>query len=172
LKFADVQAKQLECLTQILDFVSKSPGLHRRASATGELEVEQAIDGKSILIAPEKIEEVLLRSDVEGRDFIQINFVGGVKILMTESLIGFKPLQLAGLDLSKLPKVVTTPDVNSVFDAIQEALHLGDENSDEVFVLKKVFDAVVAGGEAVGFNLTAEKAWISRVPAQSFKANA
>jgi hypothetical protein len=172
LKATEGQSKQIECLTQILEFVSRSSGLKRQPSSTGELTVAQKLDGKSIMIAPENLEDVLVRADVDGRDFIQVNFVGGHKILMTDKLIGFKPAQLSNLDLARLPKVVTTPDISSVFEAIQEALHAGDDRSEDVLVLRRVFEAVVAGGEAIGFDLSTEKGWIARVPTQPFKANA
>lgn len=168
-----MQARQLQCLSQILEFIAQSTGLKRKPSQVeGSLEVYQALDGKSLVIAPEALEDVLFRTDVDGRDFIQVNFTSGTKILLTDSLIGFKPANLQGLDLTKLPKVVTTPDIVSVFDAIQEALHSGEQKVDEIIVLRKVFDAVVAGGEAIGFDLTKEKSWIARVPTQIFKANA
>lgn len=169
----EMQARQLQCLTQILEFIAKSSGLKRKSSPSeGSLQICQSIDGKSLTIAPEALEDVLFRTDVDGRDFIQVNFTSGTKILLTDSLIGFKPANLPGLDVSKLPKVVTTPDIISVFDAIQEALHSGDQKDEEVLVLRKVFDAVVAGGEAIGFDLSKEKSWIARVPTQIFKANA
>lgn len=169
----ETQARQLQCLTQILEFIAQSSGLKRKSSShEGTLEVAQKIDGKFLSIAPEDLEDVLFRTDVDGKEFIQVNFCSGNKILLTDTLIGFKPAHLSGLDLTRLPKVVTTPDIVSVFDAIQEALHSGDQRAEEIVVLRKVFDAVVAGGEAIGFDLSKEKAWISRVPAQIFKANA
>jgi hypothetical protein len=170
----ETQARQLQCLTQILEFIAHSSGLKRKPSkAEGSLLIYQSIDGKSLTIAPEQLEDVLNRTDVDGRDFIQVNFTSGTKILLTDSLIGFKPANLQGLDVTKLPKVVTTPDIISVFDAIQEALHTGEQQKDEeVLVLRKVFDAVVAGGEAIGFDLSKEKSLIARVPTQIFKANA
>ena len=35
--------------------------------------------------------------------------------------MGFKPVEIVGLDMSRIPKVVTTPDLVSVFEAIEDA---------------------------------------------------
>ena len=91
---------------------------------------------------------------------------------MTTTLVGFKPVPLKGLDLSKLPRVVTTPDIESVFEAVQDALHASETDSREVNVLRRVFEAVVAGGESVGFDLAEERAWISRIPSSFTKTAA
>ena len=140
---------------------------------TESREIVQKIDGKRIVIRASELDDVLFRTDTDSQDFIQINFSSGLKILMTESLIGFKPATLSGLDMSKLPKVVTTPDILSVFEAIQEALYFSEKNpQDELQMLKKVFDAVVTGGEAIGFDLAYERSWIGRIPTNTLKASA
>jgi hypothetical protein len=172
LNCSESQSKQLELLTQILDFVKQTSGLRRRASQEGLLEIWQVSDGKFIAIRPEDLDEVLFRSDTDGRDFIQVNFRKGTKILLTNTLIGFKPAPLIGLDTSKLPKVVTTPDIMSIFEAIQETMHASETTDEEVIVLKKVFEAVIAGGELVGFDLATEKVWLTRLPAQFLKVTA
>jgi hypothetical protein len=130
----------------------------------GRLQIHQSVDGKSIEINAEMIENVLNRSDCEGVDFIQVNFSGGRKVLLTDSLIGFKPLAPQGLDSSRLPRVVTTPDVVNVFEAIQDALHNSAHEPHEIAILKKVFDAVLLGGEAIGFDLSVERSWMARIP--------
>jgi len=79
--------------------------------------------------------------------FLQVNFLSGKKILLTENLIGFKPVPSRGLDLSKLPKVVTTPDLLSVVEAIEDSISFAVAN-DELDVLKRVFDSVLRGAEA------------------------
>jgi hypothetical protein len=164
--------KQLELLARIIEFVGQSSGLKGQLVSDGLLLIEQKSDRKSIPIHIDDLDEVLFRSDTEGRDFIQVNFCSGKKILITDRLIGFKPVALAGLDLAKLPRVVTTPDILSVFEAIQEALHVSDSPSTETAVLRRVFDAVIAGGEAVGFDLTLEKSWIKRIPSASTRFSA
>ena len=164
--------KQLELLTEILAFIQTSRGLRCVTLPEGRTRVTQALDGKHFDFATTDLESVLARTDTEGHDFIQINFAQSKKVLMTATLIGFKPVPLKGLDLTKLPRVVTTPDIESVFEAVQDALHAADTDSREVSVLKKVFEAVVAGGESVGFDLATERAWIARIPAQFTKTAA
>jgi hypothetical protein len=164
--------KQQELLTEILAFVQSTRGLRSSRSPEGRTRITQALDGKHFDFATTDLESVLSRTDTEGQDFIQINFCSSKKVLMTKTLVGFKPVPLKGLDLTKLPRVVTTPDIESVFEAVQDALHATETDSSEVAVLKKVFEAVVAGGESIGFDLALERAWISRIPAQFTKTAA
>lgn len=165
--------KQQELLAEILAFVQSTRGL-RSAPTTpdGRTRITQVIDGKNFEFKTADLESVLSRTDTEGQDFIQINFCSAKKVLMTTTLVGFKPVPLKGLDLAKLPRVVTTPDIESVFEAVQDALHANETDAHEVNVLKKVFEAVVAGGESVGFDLAEERAWIARIPANFTKTAA
>ena len=86
-------------------------------------------------------------------DFLQVNFAGGKKLILTNNLIGFKPAPLASLDMERLPKVVTTPDLISVIEALQETMNTQSSHPVEVEVLRHVFSAVLEGGESIGFNL-------------------
>jgi hypothetical protein len=144
---------------QINDFVAKSSGLRSRQKAN-ELQILQCTDGKAIAIAIDDLEEVISRVDSDGHIFLQVNFISGKKILLTQNLIGFKPAPSRGLDLSKLPKVVTTPDLLSVVEAIEESISSAPTQPDEIEVLKKVFDSVLRGAEAVGFDTTSERVWM------------
>ena len=156
---------------QIRDFVEKSSGLealHR----DGDLEISQKADGKTLVFPEASVGEVLARVDSDGKDFLQVNFLDGRKILLTEKLVGFKPALCGGLDMEKLPKVVTTPDLVSVVDAIEESMNGPEELLGEVEVLKKVFHAVLMGGEEIGFDLSAEKDWIARLSSTAYKASA
>ncbi len=165
--------KQQELLSEILAFVQNTRGLRfQPTSPAGRTRITQVIDGKHFEFQTSDLESVLPRTDTEGQDFIQINFCSSKKVLMTTTLVGFKPVPLKGLDLAKLPRVVTTPDIESVFEAVQDALHASDNDPAEVTVLKKVFEAVVAGGESVGFDLSAERAWIARIPSNFTKTAA
>ena len=165
--------KQLELLSEILAFVQTTRGLRSApADPEGRTRITQVIDGKHFEFLTADLESVLSRTDTEGQDFIQINFCSSKKVLMTKTLVGFKPVPLKGLDLAKLPRVVTTPDIESVFEAVQDAIHASENDSREVSVLKKVFEAVVAGGESVGFDLSVERAWIARIPANFTKTAA
>lgn len=156
--------QQQELLAEIVSFVERAAGLSCVKEVGGAVRIVQKADGKSVAFAAIDLEDVLFRSDTEAQEFIQINFSSGKKILVTRTLIGFKPLALQGLDSAKLPRVVTTPDVLSVFEAIQDALHSDDADEREVAVLKKVFEAVLAGGESVGFDLAIERSWLARIP--------
>lgn len=164
--------KQLELLNEILAFVNTSRGLQSSSLTDGRTRITQSLDGKHFEFSTADLESVLSRTDTEGHDFLQINFANSKKVLVTATLIGFKPVPLKGLDLTKLPRVVTTPDIESVFEAVQDALHATETDSREVAVLKKVFEAVVAGGESVGFDLSTERSWIARIPAQFTKTAA
>lgn len=151
-------------LGQVKDFVNQSDGLHLKDSPLMDyVVIEQKTDGHKLTFNSFDLEEVLMRTDEKGENFLQVNFISGKKILVTDSLIGFRPLGLYGLDMEKLPKVVTTPDIQSVFEAIQESLQSNDEQV-ELDVLRKVFDSVLCGGEAVGFDLKEERALFACIP--------
>ncbi len=167
--------KQLKLRSDILAFVQQSSGLQLSSNDDTSAVIKQRIDGKSIRITTSELDDVLFRSDTEGREFIQVNFSSGLKILVTENLIGFKPVTPQGLDSTRLPKVVTTPDILSVFEAIQDTLHEAqslNREMNDLTILRKVYEAVLAGGEAVGFDLEKERSWIRRIPSSMPKASA
>lgn len=149
-----------EQVLQIKDFVAKSTGLKSRVSDPEKMHIHQSTDGKSITFALADLEEVIPRIDSDGHVFLQVNFLSGKKILLTENLIGFKPVPSLGLDLAKLPKVVTTPDLLSVVEAIEDSITTTPSQPDEVDVLKRVFDSVLRGAEAVGFDIMPERLWL------------
>jgi hypothetical protein len=156
----------------IVSYINQSSGLRTNSNDALLLEIFQQADGKKIWVSVKDVEDVIPRCDGDGRDFLQVNFHSGTKILITDDLIGFKPSERQGLDMEKLPKVVTTPDLVSVFEAIQEALHAEDTRPEELDILRKVFESVVKGGEAVGFDLSKERLWYTRLPTISRKATA
>jgi hypothetical protein len=158
-------------IIQISDFVAKSSGLRSRLANETDLLISQSTDGKWIAISIADLEEVIPRIDSDGHVFLQINFVSGKKILLTQNLIGFKPMPSHGLDSSKLPKVVTTPDLISVVEAIEDSLTTTPTHADEIDVLKRVFDSVLRGAEAVGFDTTPERLWMQSL-ARNTKASA
>lgn len=164
MKQAKIQGDFEAVLKEIKDFVEASNGLKFVDSPLKDyIVIEQTIDQHQITINSFDLEEVLKREDEGGKPFLQVNFGTGKKILLTDTLVGFRPLGLYGLDMEKLPKVVTTPDIQSVFEAIQESLQTSD-GQDELEVLRKVFDSVVCGGESVGFDLKAERSLYARIP--------
>lgn len=159
----------------ITKFVAEADGLELATDKIDEkvqFKIKQNSDGKEIRFTEDTIEEVLERHDSDGRSFLQVNFWSGKKVLLTDKLIGFKPLPLKGLDLRRLPKVVTTPDLVSVVEAIEDTLNMDQPKYEEVEVLRKVFDSVYRGAEEVGFDLSAEKTWLHCISSMRTKASA
>lgn len=159
-------------LDNILNFVDASKGLRAKLSESGRVQVLQDLDGKVFSFSTQDVAEVLHRADSEGKAFIQVNFKNGTKVLLTETLVGFKPMETLGLDMTRIPKVVTTPDLGSVFEAIEESLGADNGLDHEVEILKKVYQAIVMGGEKVGFELEFERKWLNRLLASKLKASA
>lgn len=172
LKRSKVSADFNDVVAEIRRFVDSSEGLRFVESPlTDYITIEQRLDKKRITLNCFDLEEILHREDEGGKNFLQVNFVSGKKILITTTLIGFRPLGLFGLDMERLPKVVTTPDIQSVFEAIQESLHANDEQ-EELDVLRKVYDSVVCGGESVGFDLKEERKTLACIPVRVQLASA
>lgn len=168
---ANTRAKStLADLDHILNFVDASKGLHAVVSESGKVKIRQELDGKVFSFTSQEVSEVLHRADTEGKPFIQVNFKMGSKVLLTETLVGFKPIETLGLDMGRIPKVVTTPDLVSVFEAIEESLSSDNSLDQEIEILKKVYLAIISGGEKVGFDLSTERSWLNRLLASKFKA--
>ena len=157
---------------KLIEFVKASAGLEILNDQADEIVLRQKVDLKSINLKTKEIQNLIQRADTEGLPFLQVNLKDSKKILITENLIGFKPALLGGLDTSRIPKVVTTQDLRSVFDAIEEALYLNENPNEEIQLLKKIFDSVIAGGEHIGFDLNKERSWLSRLPIQFFNLSA
>ena len=157
-------------LRKINDFVAQSAGL-KSWCLNDRIEILQKTDGKKLAFVENDVDEVIPRLDSDGQPFLQVNFNSGKKILLTDNFIGFKPAPSVGLDMERLPKVVTTPDLISVVEAIEESLTAQITN-EEVDVLRRVFDSVLKGGEQIGFDLTSERMWLQRITKSSSKASA
>jgi hypothetical protein len=159
-------------LTSIIeDFIQKSAGLKMVKPTDGEISISQKGDMKRINMKVAELVDVLARKDSEGKEFVQINFISGKKILLTDELIGFKPFPVPELDVTKLPKVVTTVDLMSVFEAIEEAV-TSSSRPEDADALKKVYQSILLGGEDIGFDLTTERSWLRRLPVITSKASA
>lgn len=168
-----VKSQKPSCLLdEVIDFVGKTSGLKSVVSNGNSIEIHQSVDGKIFKFNAENLSEVLQRSDNEGKAFIQINFMNGYKVLFTDSLVGFKPRETYGLDMGKIPRVVTTPDLVSVFAAIEDGLASESSSEHEIDVLKRVYAAIIQGGEAAGFDLQFERRWLSRLHSTKAKASA
>ncbi len=150
-------------LAEILDFVDKSSGLRAHVGENGKVSIFQRVDGKGLYFFVDNLFEVLHRTDSDGRLFIQVNFANGNKVLFTNALVGFKPSEIHGLDMAKIPRVVTTPDLVSVFVAIEEGLASEEVSGEELDVLRRVYAAIIHGGEMVGFDLQLERRWLNRL---------
>jgi hypothetical protein len=155
--------KQEKLAHEIVQFLSTTGGLSASILEDTLIRITQAADGKIVHLPILDLEAVVQRTDVSGEAFIQVNLRSGKKLLLTHTLVGFKPWAPKGLDITRIPRVVTTPDVLNVFEAIQDAVHASGPNSHEVALLKKVYEAVLNGGEAIGFNLSEERAWLARI---------
>ncbi len=161
-----------ENIERICDFVSKSSGLQLVSRDHTQIFIIQKIDGQHFSLIISAVEEVLIRKDSEQRLFLQINYSKTKKVLLTDNLIGFKPAAFAGLDLSKLPRVVTTPDIQSVRTAIEEMLSNETTIVEEVDVLRRVFESVIEGAEQVGFQMPSEREWLKRISTSRYSASA
>ncbi|MBX2996690.1 MAG: hypothetical protein KF681_17860 [Bdellovibrionaceae bacterium] len=163
--------KPSQLLEEVLSYVDHSGGLSSNVTEDGMIFIQQNVDGKTFRFHMQDLTEVLQRTDADGKGFIQINFTSGHKVLFTDTLVGFKPREVTGLDMSKIPKVVTTPDLISVFEAIEESLS-SDQQDHEIEILKKVFQAILTGGEQAGFDLSFERRWLGRLLPTKYRATA
>lgn len=151
-------------MNEILNFLENKAHF-QFVFSNNSIEITQAEDQKKIDINNEQIEKVLTRHDLDGSQFLQVNFISGHKILITQSLIGFKPHEMVGFDATRIPKVVTTVDLLSVSKAMEE-LFDADETANskaEIEVLKKVYQSILIGAENIGFKMSSEKRWFLSV---------
>lgn len=169
---SETSQKPSRLLEEVLNYVESSTGLSSEVSESGNVAIQQAVDGKTFRFETKNLLEVLSRTDAEGKPFIQINFVNGHKVLFTDNLVGFKPREVYGLDMTKIPRVVTTPDLVSVFEAIEEGLDSEGTSEHEIEILKKVYSAILCGGELAGFELGFERKWLTRLMSTKFRASA
>jgi hypothetical protein len=162
-----------DLMEQILGFVDQSSGLRSNfLDNEQKLSVEQSVDGKVFQFQIQDLQEVLNRFDGDGKAFVQLNFSSGLKVLLTDTLVGFKPKQVLGLDMAKLPKVVTTPDLVSVFEAIEDNLSSDGVADGEVEILKRVYQSILMGAELAGFDLSEERNWLGRLAPLKLRASA
>ena len=156
-------APDVSNVRSIVDFISQCRGLRFLESGEDEMIICQRVDEKSFTFKASQIEEVLSRTDVKNESFLQINFCDGRKVIFTDNLIGFKPAVQASLDMKRLPKVVTTPDLISFIEVLEDSLHDNDVTLDEIEDVSQYFNSVLLGAEAIGFNLTCERIWMARI---------
>jgi len=150
-------------IESIVNFVSQSRGLQFLESGTDELIIYQSLDGKCLTININNVSEVIPRKDSKGESFLQVNFADGRKVILTHKLVGFKPAIYSDLDMSRLPKVVTTPDLISFIEVLEDSLYDTSVSMDEVEDVKQYFESVLLGAEAIGFDLICERIWIAKL---------
>ena len=147
----------------IKNFITKSKGLKLSIDEKGNMTIFQCIDAKKLEFRFKDVEDVLKRSDSKNEPFIQINFYGDKKIILTDQFIGFKPFAIADLDMTKLPKVVTTPDLLNFIEVIEDSMYDLDISSTEVLDIRRYFESILLGAEKVGFDLICERVCIERL---------
>ena len=123
----------------------------------------QNYDRKTISFRIESIKKILERKDYKGRNFLQVDFKDGKKILLTHEFVGFPPAVGVGIDVYKLPKVVTTADVLSVIEAIESSIYGTEHYQESLYEAKMFFESIAAGAESVGFDLTGERLWVEKL---------
>lgn len=149
-------------MDQIIQFLESQTSF-KFSLSEHDLQITQKEDSKFLLFNLESVERVIERVDYDGSQFLQINFATGLKLLVTRNLIGFKPFEVAGFDTTKIPKVVTTVDLSSITKAIEDMSDDSDsvESMTEMEVLKKVYQSILFGALAVGFEMRHEKEWFT-----------
>ena len=148
----------------IENFLTKNKELcFIRDTKDGVFKIHQRKDKKSLSFYSKDIENVVDRKDAHQNLFLQVNFNDGKRVLFTEKLVGFAPAACNGLDMSRLPKVVTTPDLLSVIEAVESALYGEDHYEENFEELKLFFESISCGAEAIGFDVAAERLWVEKL---------
>ncbi len=146
---------------EIEQFCLQSKGLRFQRVPSDQIVLQQRLDNKSLPFSIHIIEDVLHRWDAQGRKFLQVNCVNGMKWLMTDELIGFKPLRASEEVVESLPRVVTTPDLVNVLQLMEETA-TQDQPGQDWFSLRKIYESILSGAEAVGFDMSTEKHLLRR----------
>ncbi len=153
---------QSDVYNQLVNFLDCANGI-TYTQDNNKIIITQKDDLKIITLNINEIDKIISRKDFDGSEFIQLNFKNETKALVTKQLVGFKPLQVVGFDSAKIPKVVTTVDLKSVLIAIEDLYDEESLNSKtELELLKRAYQSILFGAEAVGFSLTDEKEWYFR----------
>jgi len=161
-----VEKKSLEnesTTTQIRRYVDSTSGLSVEVNHGVGITIQQKIDGKAIVFREAEIDLIMSRTDDRERTFIQVNFHSGKKVLLTDQLIGFRPSPIEGIKMESLPTVVATPDLVSIFEAMEECLEVAPDNVPTFIELRHAFMSIIEGGEAIGIDFTQEKLWIKHM---------
>ncbi|MBX9769339.1 MAG: hypothetical protein K2X47_18825 [Bdellovibrionales bacterium] len=148
----------------IQEYAAKTVGLKVRTVSETNLEIRQVYDQKTVVLDLSLVKDVLERTDTDGKRFLQVNFLDGKKILVTDAFIGFKPVITPERSSEKLPKVVTTSDLISVIEAIEDLSSGTVKNTKEdLDSFRKIYHSIIEGAEQIGFNCENEKNWFCGV---------
>ena len=123
----------------------------------------QSYDRKTLSFSLKAVKKVLERKDTNGHDFLQLNFKDGKKMLLTHEFVGFPPADGVGINVYKLPKVVTTADLLSVIEAIESSIYGTDQYQESLYEAKMFFESIAAGAESIGFDLAGERLWVEKL---------
>ena len=158
------QKESMKSLQIIDDFLKESGGLLFTESEDKTVcEIHQNHDKKLISFKKDQIKNILKRKDLNDESFLQVDFLNGPKILLTQSLVGFSPAQCAGLDMKRLPKVVTTLDLLNVIEAIESSVYGQDRYEEKLEDVKLFFESIAVGAETIGFSLAGERLWVEKL---------
>ena len=151
--------------TIIAAFLSNSSKLSilEEEKEYNKITLYQNYDRKTLSFEVESVQKVLERKDYNGKSFLQLNFKDGKKILLTQEFVGFAPAVGVGIDIYKLPRVVTTADVLSVIEAIESSIYGTEQYQESLCEAKMFFESIAAGAESVGFDLTGERLWVEKL---------
>ena len=160
--------KKMKNTKTIDDFIKVSADLFLiEDEKTEACEIYQHHDKKHISFKRDEIENILRRKDLNNEDFLQLDFYDGTKILLTKNFVGFAPAHCEGLDIDKLPKVVTTLDLLSVIEAIESSVYGQEHYEERLEDVKLFFESIATGAEAIGFTLAGERLWVEKLLSQA-----
>ena len=83
-----MSSKPSQLLEEVLSFVDKAAGLSSVVTDSGVVSIKQNLDGKIFRFQSEDLIDVLPRVDGDGKEFIQVNFTSGTKVLFTTRWLG------------------------------------------------------------------------------------
>lgn len=155
----------------ISDYVRSAKGLDLHGLNGEKIDILQKEDTRVLSVVFENIKEVLFRYNEEYKNFLQINFKNGKKVLLTDRLIGFPPKSSLDAEGIKLPQVVSTLDMLSFFDMTEEYLQSESCSVSELVALKRVCDLILESAMDVGFDVSSDRTWFHQISYSLNKAS-
>ena len=150
--------------TLIEDFILKSDQLALLKEENSKtFTILQMSDKKKLSFQEKDVDRVLERKRDNQDDFLQINFKNGKKILLTKDYIGFAPAKSLHVDFTRFPKVVTTADLFSMIESIENTLYNSADCKESLAEVHNFFEVIASGAESVGFDVSSERVWIEKL---------